>query len=91
MKCSCCLLERHGYMCSCIECVLDSLPDYSGPTHHVFAVFHWRSYMHYGILCVTKYDKKSTSMGITIEAAIHNDVKGSSVTYDCVTCIPRPC
>ena len=62
MKCSCCLFERHGYMCSCIACVLDSLPNYPGPTHNDFAVCHWKAYMHYGMLSVATNDKKLTSM-----------------------------
>ena len=90
MKCSCCLFERHGYMCSCIACVIDSLPDYPGPTHHDFSVCHWKAYMHYGMLSVTTDDKKLTSMGQAIEAAMHNDVKGPSVPSECVTRTPRP-
>ena len=63
MKFSCCLFERHGYMCYCIACVLDSLHDYPGPNNHDFAVCHRKAYMHYGILCFTEDDKKLTSMG----------------------------
>ena len=90
MKCSCCLFERHGYMCSCIACVIYSLPDYPGPTHHDFSVCHWKAYMHYGMLSVKTDDKKLTSMGQAIEAAMHNDVKGPSVPSECVTRTPRP-
>ena len=90
MKGSCCLFERHGYMCSLIACVLDILPGYPGPTHHGFAVCHWKAYMHYGILCVTTDDKKLISMGTAIEAAMQNNAKGPSVTSESVSSTTRP-
>ena len=60
MKCSCCHFEQHGYMCSCIACVLDTLPKYPGPTHHDFAVSHWQVYMYYSTPSTVEEIKKYT-------------------------------
>ena len=77
-------------MCSCIEFVFDSLPDYTGLTHHDFSVCHWKAYIHYGMLCVTEDDKQITSIWNSLESAMHNDVKGPSVSSNCVNLTPRP-
>ena len=89
MKCSCCHFEQHGYMCSCIACVLDTLPKYPGPTHHDFAVSHWQVYMYYSTPSTAEEIKKYASIKNAIDMAVADDVKGPSVAGEVVNSVPR--